>query len=119
MRASAHPWASRGHERYSLCPALCIPWDATPKDLPPDSICYDYWRLLADGGHMEQIDHCLVMADREKAGREASPTLAIVDAQSVKGDAPQGARGYDAAKKSWAVSATLLSTLTAACSLWR
>lgn len=76
-----------------------IPWDAVPKDLPPGSICYDYWRLLTDGGHMEQINHQLVMADREKAGREASPTLAIVDAQSVKCDAPQGERGYDAGKK--------------------
>jgi len=39
------------------------------------------------------------MADREQSGREASPTLVIVDAQSVKCDAPQGKRGYDAAKK--------------------
>jgi len=70
-----------------------IPWDAMPKDLPPSSICYDYWRLLSDGGHMEQINHHLVMLDREKAGREASPTLAIVDAQSIKCDAPQGERG--------------------------
>jgi hypothetical protein len=54
-----------------------------PKDLPPSSICHDYWRLLSDGGHMEQINHRLVMMDREKAGREASPTLAIIDAQSV------------------------------------
>ena len=76
-----------------------IPWDALPKDLPPHSICYDYWRLLTDGGHMEQINHHLVMADREKAGREASPTLVILDAQSVKCDAPQGPRGFDAAKK--------------------
>lgn len=76
-----------------------IPWDAMPKDLPPSSICYDYWRLLSDGGHMEQINHRLVMMDREKAGREASPTLAIIDAQSVKCDAPQGERGYDAGKK--------------------
>ena len=42
-----------------------IPWDAMPKDLPPSSICYDYWRLLTDGGHMEQINHRLVMMDRE------------------------------------------------------
>jgi transposase len=76
-----------------------IPWDAMPKDLPPGSICYDYWRLLSDGGHMERINHSLVMLDREKAGREASPTLAIVDAQSIKCDAPQGERGFDAGKK--------------------
>jgi transposase len=76
-----------------------IPWDALPKDLPPHSICYDYWRLLTDEGHMERINHHLVMADREKAGREASPTLVIIDTQSVKCDAPQGERGYDAGKK--------------------
>jgi putative transposase len=74
-----------------------IPWDAMPKDLPPSSICYDYWRLLSDGGHMERINHHLVMADREKAGRDASP-MAIIDAQSVKCDAPQGERGYDVGK---------------------
>ena len=37
-----------------------IPWDAMPKDLPPSSICHDYWRLLSDGGHMEQINHRLM-----------------------------------------------------------
>ena len=41
----------------------------------------------------------LVMKDREKDGRDASATLVIVDAQSVKCDAPQGERGYDAGKK--------------------
>jgi putative transposase len=76
-----------------------IRWDAMPKDLPPASICYDYWRRLTDGGPMERINHHLVMRDREKSGKEASPTLAIVDAQSVKCDAPQGERGYDAAKQ--------------------
>ena len=76
-----------------------IPWDAMPKDLPPSSLCYDYWRVLSDGGHLERINHELVMMDREKDGREASPTLAIIDAQSVKCDAPHGERGYDAGKK--------------------
>lgn len=76
-----------------------IPWDAMPKDLPPVSICYDYWRVLADQRHINQINHLLVMADREKVGREASPTLAIIDAQSIKCDAPDGDRGYDAGKK--------------------
>ena len=76
-----------------------VPWDAMPKDLPPGCIGYDDWRLLADNARLNRINHVLVMADREQAGREASPTLAIVDAQSVKRDAPQGERGYDAAKK--------------------
>lgn len=48
---------------------------------------------MTDGHHLEPIHHLLVMADREKPGRQASPTLAIIDAPSVKGDAPQGERG--------------------------
>ena len=76
-----------------------IPWDAMPKDLPPSGTCYEYWRVLVDGGHLDRINHHLVMRDREKDGREASPTLAIIDAQSVKCDAPQGKRGYDGGKK--------------------
>lgn len=38
------------------------------------------------------------MLERERAGREASPTAAVIDSQSVK--APQAeTRGYDAGKK--------------------
>ena len=76
-----------------------VPWDAMPKDLPPGSTCYGYWRLLTDGGHLDRTNHVLVMADREQAGREASPKLAIVDSQPVKCDVPRGERGYDAARK--------------------
>ena len=39
------------------------------------------------------------MADRERAGREASPTAGIVDSQSVKAPAAGAKRGYDAGKK--------------------
>jgi len=39
------------------------------------------------------------MAVREHQGREASPTLGIIDSQTVKVMAPGGPRGYDAAKK--------------------
>jgi hypothetical protein len=38
------------------------------------------------------------MLDRESAGREASPSAAIIDSQTIK--APQGkTRGYDGGKK--------------------
>jgi putative transposase len=39
------------------------------------------------------------MLDRERVGREASPTAAIIDTQSVKTTEAGGPRGYDAAKK--------------------
>jgi hypothetical protein len=39
------------------------------------------------------------MADRERVGREASPTAAVLDSQSIKTTESGGPRGYDAGKK--------------------
>src|SRR3954466_9919554 len=45
------------------------------------------------------IHHALLMAVRELQGCDASPTLGIIDSQTVKVMAPAGPRGYDNAKK--------------------
>ena len=39
------------------------------------------------------------MLDRERVGRDASPTAAVLDSQSVKTAEAGGPRGYDAGKK--------------------
>ena len=59
-------------------------WRAIPKDLPPKSTIYDYFDLWTYDGTLEDIHHALYVKCREQAQREASPTAAIIDSQSVK-----------------------------------
>lgn len=59
---------------------------------------YGWFRELARRFLFQTIHDVALMLDRELAGREASPSAAVVDSQSVK--SPQGkTRGYDAGKK--------------------
>jgi transposase len=60
-------------------------WKALPKDLPPRSTVWDYLDLWDWDGTLGRFHHALYEQAREMAGKEASPTTAIVDSQSVKG----------------------------------
>ena len=59
-------------------------WAALPKDLPPRSTVNDYFRGWDYDGTLNRIHHALYVRCRELAEREASPTAAIIDSQSVK-----------------------------------
>ena len=78
-------------------------WRAIPKDLAARSTVYDYFDRWSWDGTLERIHHALYVKCREQAAREASPTAAIIDAQSVKSAEKGGAHidphGYDAGKK--------------------
>lgn len=67
-------------------------WNAVPTDLPPKSTLYDYLDLWDWDGTLERVHHALYVAVREREGREASPTVAIIDAQSAKGAQKGGRR---------------------------
>ena len=67
-------------------------WAALPKDLPPRSTVNDYLRCWDDDRTLYRIHHALYMKCRELAGREASPTAAIIDSQSVKSAEKGGSR---------------------------
>ena len=60
-------------------------WKALPKDLPPRSTVWEYLDLWDWDGTLERIHHALYVEVREKVGREASPTTAIIDSQTAKG----------------------------------
>jgi len=66
-------------------------WRAIPKDLPPRSSVYDYFDLWTYDGTLGRIHHTLYEQCREREQREASPTVAIIDSQSVK-SAEKGGR---------------------------
>ena len=59
-------------------------WRAIPKDLPPRSTLYDYFDLWSWDRTLDLIHHELYVKCREAIGREASPTAAVIDSQSVK-----------------------------------
>ena len=95
-------------------------WRALPKDLPPRSTVHGYLTLWAWDGTLGRLHHALFVQVREQAGKDASPTAAIIDSQSVKG-AEKGAlastrRVSMRARKSTARSGTSWSTLLACCS---
>ena len=78
-------------------------WRFIPKDLVPKSTAYEYFRLWDWDGTLERIHYELYVQVRELAGKEASPTAAVIDSQSVKAAERGGASidpiGYDAGKK--------------------
>jgi transposase len=89
-------------------------WRAIPKDLPPRSTVYGYLDLWDWDGTLDRIHEALYVKCREDAGREASPTAAIIDSQSVKSAEKGGLRStrraMTPARRSKAKSATFSST---------
>jgi transposase len=94
-------------------------WRALPKDLPPKSTVHDYLTLWDWDGTLLHIHHTLYMELRECEGREVSPTVAIIDSQSVKGAEKGGRRSIrramTPARRSRARSAISSLTRSACC----
>ncbi|WP_197085323.1 IS5 family transposase [Saccharothrix sp. ST-888] len=78
-----------------------IKWRAMPADFPAWDRVYAFWRRWRDKGLVKEFHDRLRARVRESEGRNAEPTAAIVDSQSIRGAAsvPAASRGFDGAKK--------------------
>ncbi|WP_345516157.1 IS5 family transposase [Streptomyces yanii] len=78
-----------------------VRWASMPRDFPTWRAVYRFFRRWRDNDLIRELYARLRTRLREVAGKKAEPSAAIIDSQSVKGDAtvPARSRGYDAGKK--------------------
>lgn len=75
-------------------------WRYLPSDFPDWRIVYYYFSVWTKSGLIQDIHDTLVKKSRKNSGRKSQPTVAIIDAQSVKNTLISSQqRGYDAGKK--------------------
>jgi transposase len=78
-----------------------IEWRALPVDFPPWTAVYAFFQRWSERGLPHRLTDRLRMRLRVGLGRQAQPSAAIVDSQSVKAADVVGAdtRGFDSGKK--------------------
>ncbi|MGN6450830.1 MAG: IS5 family transposase [Brucella intermedia] len=74
-------------------------WRLLPTDFPPFSTVQKYFYRWRDEGVLRTLNNALVMAARELADKQPSPTADVIDSQSVRTKESGGIRGFDAGKK--------------------
>jgi putative transposase len=74
-------------------------WRLLPREFPPWPTVYYYFRRWEQKSVWLMLLRSLYPFARLKAGRRATPSVAIMDGQSVKTTEKGGVRGFDAHKR--------------------
>ncbi len=118
-RQFRRPSAAAGGARDLLRALDRLPMGSAAEGLAPKSTAHAYFMLWEWDGTLERIHHALYVATREREGREASPTAAIIDSQSAKAaqkGAPRSTRkALMRARRSRAASGIFSSIRSACC----
>ncbi len=75
-------------------------WRYLPHDLPPWGDVWDHFCRWRDDGTLELVHDALRAEVRLQSGREATPSAAIIDSQSVKTPQKGGTTATTRARKS-------------------
>ena len=67
----------------------CV-WRDVPGEFPPWQTVYYYYSKWVKDGTWKNISDCLIVDYREKKGKKAQPSVAIIDSQSSKNSATCG-----------------------------